>query len=505
MNVLDSIARQVRAYPQRPALILGANTLTYRQLWQNAARAASHLQAQGVAQGDCVAVAKMNPQAYLVIVMALARLGAVSTLVQPGWNAGKRAQVFLRNGVSAWVQGDDAGPAQAQQGVPGLRAITAQSLFAPLPQDAVVPKLAQGLEDRPWRIGLSSGTTGEGKSIPWTHGQVARLHRVSLDVYAAGPGERLLVFADLGIGLGMGHAMMQLAGGGAVILSDSIQPGAFFEAASQHRATQALTTTAIAFTLLEHASAVGAPRLPALRSLLLGGATVPPALRQGLQDKVCPNLQVTYGSTETGTLARSDHHSHLARPESAGRVMPWITAQAVDDSDRPLPPGEAGRLRFRSAAMASSYLGNPDATAQVFRDGWYYPGDVGALDDEGYLVLGGRNDDLINLQGVKVNPAQVEDAMASHPQVIEAAAVEVLQRNGRKALAAAVVARFAFETRELRAHVRERLGRLATPSLVLFVESLPKNEAGKLMRGELQARIEKAIGDSGPDDSAHAN
>jgi acyl-coenzyme A synthetase/AMP-(fatty) acid ligase len=490
MNVLDSISRQARAYPDRPALVSGGKTLTYRRLWLNAARTAHHLREQGVRQGERVAVSRMGPQAHLVIVIALARLGAVSTVVQHGWPDDKRAQLFLRNGVTAWVRDQD--DLRPLDGVPGLRAIAAQSLFTALAQETAPPPLAQDLADQPWRISLSSGTTGDAKSIPWTHGQVSALHRVSLDVYPAGPGERLLVFADLGIGLGMGHAMMQLAGGGTVILSDSNQAADFFSIVERDKPTRALTTTAIAFTLLEHAKTTRQEPLPLL-SLLLGGSAVPPALRQGLEEKVCANLMVTYGSTETGTLARADIHSILNHPDSAGRVMPWVQAEAVDDQDRPLPPGEPGQLRFKSAAMATHYLGNPEATAQTFKSGWYYPGDIGSVDSEGNLMLGGRRDQLLNLQGVKVNPARVEEALNTHPAVVESAVAAITQANGRQRLAAVVVSSGEIDTRQLRELVREKLGRFSVPAFVVLAKALPKNEGGKVMRDELVALIERSI------------
>ncbi|MEZ0309702.1 MAG: class I adenylate-forming enzyme family protein, partial [Ramlibacter sp.] len=423
----------------------------------------------------------------------------VSTVVQNGWPDAKRAQVFLRNGVSAWVR--DAESRQPLDGVPGLRAIAAQSLFKVVGKEVQLPRLVRGLDDQPWRINLSSGTTGDSKSIPWTHAQAAALQRASLDVYPSGPGERLLVFADLGIGLGMGHCMMQLAGGGTVILSDSIQPADFFRSVAQDKPTRALTTTAIAFDLLAYARATPPGTPSTLLSLLLGGSAVPPALREGLQDKVCANLMVTYGSTETGTLARADSHSFLASPDSAGRIMPWIEAQAVDDQDRSLPPGEHGTLRFRSRAMASQYLGNAAATAQTFREGWYYPGDVGAIEPAGYLLLGGRADHVINLQGVKVNPVNVEDALNSHPTVIESAVVSVQRASGRRALAAVVVPKGEIDTRALREYVREKLGRFPVPAFVMQAESLPKNEAGKLKRDEIQALVERTAQKAGRDES----
>ena len=160
MNVLDSISRQVRAHPQREALAGNGKSLTYRQLWHTVARTAWHLQAQGVAQGDCVAVSRMPAQANLVIV--LARLGAVSTVTQNGWPDAKRAQVFLRNGVTAWVR--DGESQQAVAGVPGLRSIAAQSLFTPIGTDAQLPRVVRGLGDQAWRINLSSGTTGDSKT-----------------------------------------------------------------------------------------------------------------------------------------------------------------------------------------------------------------------------------------------------------------------------------------------------------------------------------------------------
>ncbi|HSH90717.1 MAG TPA: AMP-binding protein [Ramlibacter sp.] len=488
MNILDPIHRQVRAWPDRIAVIDQGRPVSYARLWRKAAIVAAHLRNAGVKPGECVAVSGLSLQSHLVVVMGLARLGAVSTSVQGGPLDEPRRELFARNQVVAWVGGTD-------NAAPGVKAIPVADLAKPLPEDGSAPPLAPEVQDRMWRIALSSGTTGASKSIPFTHAQAALLQRLSLDAYPTGPGERMLVLADLRIGFALGHCMQQLAAGATVVFPQSLEGPEMIAAIRRDAPTRILSTPAICTVLVNHIRKLPATQpfqASGLLSVMLGGSIVTPAQRAEVERHLCPNLVVVYGSTEMGSTARNDSSTALEHAGTAGRLLPWVEGEAVDESGAPLPAGETGRLRFRSPAMATGYLGDPQASEAAFRDGWYYPGDKGSIDAGGNLRLGGRTDDVINLQGVKVDPARIEAVLDSHPSVRESAVTVVARSSRRPLLAMLVIAADESappQEAELKTLLREKLGALPEPSRVQVVTSLPRNAAGKLARGKLPALV----------------
>ncbi|MBI5278605.1 MAG: acyl--CoA ligase [Burkholderiales bacterium] len=495
MNALDSLARQVRAQPDAPALISAGQTHSFRQLWRRVAILATRLHGAGVRSGDGIGLAGLVPESHLLAMLACARLGAVSTSFTPSATAAERAQVAGRHGLKWWLH--RAGAASVPDGVQPLA-------FGELAGQAaggekVVP-MARGLQQQLWRILLSSGTTGSAKSIAWTHGQRLRLEERSLPSFAGGPGERMLVFADLGIGFTGSQLLTQLASGGCLVLPGNANPAAVVPLLRESRATRLVTTTAVAFRIAEHlARADEAEPLPHLISVLVGGAAAPPALLRALEEKLCRNVQVMYGSTEAGMLARSDPAGRLRAADTAGQLLAGIEGQAVDDADQPLPAGQVGRLRFRGTpgSIATGYFGDDAATARSFREGWFYPGDLGAIDAGRNLTLRGRVDDVVNAGGAKVAPGRIEQVLNAEPGVLESAVVGVELPDGRKVVAAAIVPSSQppqVDHKELSRKLRAEAGKQA---VVAIVKELPKNDNGKVKRQALARALAKALARGG--------
>jgi fatty-acyl-CoA synthase len=172
--------------------------------------------------------------------------------------------------------------------------------------------------------------------------------------------------------------------------------------------------------------------------------------------------------------------------------MPWVHGEAIDEDGRRLRAGERGVLRFRSPTLVGGYIGDAAATGKSFRDGWFYPGDIGSIDAGGYLVLAGRTDDRLNLGGRKVDPGLIEQALNDHAGVAESAATAVpLGELGQMTLVAVVVRRpgTQVEPAELIDWCAARVGRSLAPAVVAFTDALPRNENGKIRRGLLARSV----------------
>jgi acyl-coenzyme A synthetase/AMP-(fatty) acid ligase len=221
---------------------------------------------------------------------------------------------------------------------------------------------------------------------------------------------------------------------------------------------------------------------------------VTPALRQFIETRICPTLEVSYGSTEAGLIASIDRHIYREQPECHGRLRPWVVAQAVDDHDTPVPAGMIGLLRFQSPLAVSAYAGDPEVSGRVFRGGWFYPGDRGSIDAAGYLKLAGRADHVLNVDGEKVDPTLIESVLDSYPGITESAVIALpIGESGRRILIAAIVSSGAIDGAALQRHCAQRLDSSCVPVRLILRETLPKNAGGKLMRDALQEEIVAAL------------
>ena len=222
--------------------------------------------------------------------------------------------------------------------------------------------------------------------------------------------------------------MRQLYRGETVVLTQASRPEAFFASVQRDQPTRVVTTTGNASSLVAYA-AKNLPESPkicdSIKSIMVAGSFVSPALREGIVNRICPRLEVDYGSTETGSLAMSTPETYVLRPKSVGRLNAWVHAEAVDENDQPLPLGQSGVLRFKSPLLTKGYLDDEQATARAFRNGWFYPGDTGSVGVAGYLFLRGRVDHTINLGGNKIDLRLIEQFLDDQPEIIESAVVPV--------------------------------------------------------------------------------
>jgi len=197
------------------------------------------------------------------------------------------------------------------------------------------------------------------------------------------------------------------------------------------------------------------------------------------------NIQHAYGAAELGYVAGASVDLLENQPGAVGFVAPGIEVQAVDAEHRPLAPGGEGLLRIRSATCVDAYLGDPEASALAFRDGWFYPGDVGAVTERGLVSVSGRSGEMINAGGVKASPRDIENVVLQNPDVAEAAAFAMNNpATGVDEIWVAIVQKKPIIMEAMHRHCLDKLGQRA-PRSILIAEKLPRNERGKVLHEEL--------------------
>jgi hypothetical protein len=241
------------------------------------------------------------------------------------------------------------------------------------------------------------------------------------------------------------------------------------------------------FVILADTPVRGTVDLSSLRTVFSASAPLLPADNRRFREKSGHWIRQLYGSTETGTISvnlAADVESTLA---SVGCPLPDTRFDVVDEHGHAMPAGEDGEVRIASPGVIPGYDGNPEANASAFRDGWYWSGDLGRLSADGALTLTGRKKFLINRGGFKINPLEVEEAIASHPKVAEVVVAGAPGPHGDDVVRCVIVGREPCTVDEIVAHCATRIADYKIPSRIEFRDALPKSETGKLLASRLYA------------------
>jgi acyl-coenzyme A synthetase/AMP-(fatty) acid ligase len=465
MNISAPIRYHARLTPNATAIIRpDGSALSFALLDHSIERMASRALAIGLRPGDVVGLRIVGPDETLGLAMslALARIGVAwapwSLPVQMRkltlhYGAGNLPDA-VRFDASLLATKPAAPDALRVEMHPSGQAVCA--LFA------------------------SSGTTGRPKHIPLSHAALlARVH-ATWQTRPDGRAPRIVATALDG-SAGYLCALGALLQGGALVLSN---PHNVAEAIERHR-VRSLTTSPLSLGMILESRPEGSVPLPSLDWISVAGSRLSPQLHAITVERLCPNVTATLGSTEVGPFASAPVSIMQGIEGAAGYVWPGRQVEAVDDQDVPLPPGEFGRLRILCDDMALGYYaGQKEDTS--FRDGWFYTGDIAAIGADGLVRLRGREADLINMGGVKIDPVTIESVLLSLPGILDAAAFGVPDSAGLDQVWAAIVPVMPIDAGAL-GQLRAHLPVLHRPATILQLKALPRNANGKIQRDVLTA------------------
>jgi acyl-coenzyme A synthetase/AMP-(fatty) acid ligase len=223
----------------------------------------------------------------------------------------------------------------------------------------------------------------------------------------------------------------------------------------------------------------------AIELIISGGDLLSAALSRRVRTRICSHLVSAYGSTEASLTASAPAHATAHIQGAVGYVTPGISVQVVNEADDILPVTSEGIIRIRSEFGVNEYLSNPSESARAFRDGWYYPGDIGALMPDKMLTITGRHTTVLNIGGEKIAPETIEQILLAFAGVEQAGVFSIRNDLGLEAVWAAIVASQKIDMDQLTAHCRERLPAFAVPAYIAVTNTLPRNSTGKIDRVRL--------------------
>ena len=487
--------------PQRPVVWdASEGWVTGAQLLEHAQEVARRLAGAGIVAGDRVLMSGPSSTRLVAAHAALLGIGAVVVPLNGAYRADEVRNVVTDCRPAAALIEDVGSPGEWEQwttsadptvltdrfDAAGLGDIGGEGSAAVDLDFAEQARLRSGNE--PALIGYTSGTTGRPKGAVLSHANLLASVRALEVAWRWTPDDVLVLALPLfhmhGLGVGL-HGT--LAVGARAVLQPSFEPDAVFDAIREHRATMFFGVPTM-YSRLE--ASPRAAELSALRLCVSGSAPMPAELHDAVREASGQHVIERYGMTETVMLV-SNPYDEPRRAGTVGFPLPGVEVRldaldASDDEHDPMAGAGATEILVRGPNVFSGYWERPDDNAASFDDGWFRTGDLGVWDD-GYLRIVGRAKELIICGGFNVYPREVEEAIASHPDVIECAVGGEPDPEWGEVVVAYVVAERDFDDDELKDYVGERLAYYKRPRRTCRIAALPRNALGKLLRHELTA------------------
>lgn len=488
MNLAQIIERHAQFSPQQVAIHAAGEDITYPALWQRIECATRVLLAAGVQPGDRVAWLGFNDPALLVLLFALARMGAILLPLNHRLAAPEHAAILGHAGVSLLVSDSaHAGAAVALAGVQGCALMPATGLAAR--GAATGTGDLAGEYTSPVLLVYTSGTTGRPKGALHTQSGLIWNCVISAHAHELRPDDHVLsVLPMFHVGGLCIQTLPALHAGATVTLHARFDAAAWLADVARRRPTLSLMVPATLRAVLDHADFPSAD-LSSLRFLAAGSSTIPASMIAVIHARGVPLGQV-YGATETGPvsiyLRRADAMQHVG---AAGKAGLHVEVKLVDLLGRAVAAGEVGEICVRAPNVMVAYWA--DAHNPAFGDGWFHTGDLARCDAAGFYEVVGRSKDMIISGGENVYPAEIENLLADCPKILEAAVVgQSDTRWGEVVVAVVVRAPGAdLDAAQVLQLFEGRLARFKHPKHIVFCEALPKTALGKVQKAGLLAGL----------------
>lgn len=502
-NWVNQLERHAMMQPDAPALRFVGNTMTWADLRRRVAALAGALSGRGVGFGDRVMILMLNRTEFVESVLAANMIGAIA--VPLNFRLTPTEIAVLVEDCVAHVMLTEAALAPVAIGVRNIQPLLSVIVVAGgSSQDSVfgyedllneagdVHEPVDIPNDSPALIMYTSGTTGRPKGAVLTHANLTGQAMTAL--YTSGAN----INSDVGF---VGVPLFHIAGIGNMLtglllgLPTVIYPLGAFDPGQLLDVLEAEKVTGIFLVPVQWQAVCteqqARPRDLRLRVLSWGAAPAPDALLRQMS-ATFPETQIlaAFGQTEmspvTCMLLGEDA---IAKRGSVGRVIPTVAARVVDQNMNDVPVGEVGEIVYRAPTLMSCYWNNPEATAEAFAGGWFHSGDLVRMDSDGYVWVVDRKKDMIISGGENIYCAELENVLASHPDIAEVAVIgRADEKWGEVPIAVAAVTNDDLRIEDLGEFLTDRLARYKHPKALEIVDALPRNPAGKVLKTELRLR-----------------
>jgi fatty-acyl-CoA synthase len=494
-------------YNDEPCLYLGDKVASYREVRESTSQMVQALQSKGLGKGDRIAVISANRPEVLSNIAAMQLAGCSGTPLHPLGSLDDHAYVLETAKIDALVYDAavfDEYAAALKERVPGLKHMLG---FGPTQSGEDYLALAATFEPKPLvapdiepddvsSINFTGGTTGKPKGVLSTYRSTAYMTQIQMAEWEFPEDLRMLIATPLS------HAAAAffipvLQKGGAFYVMQGFSPEEFFGMVEQHKITSTMLVPVMLYFLLDSPLSATAD-MSSMETLFYGASPMSPArLKEGIE-KWGQIFYQFFGQSEAPmvltNMKKAEHD--LSKPErlgSCGRPAPWVHLALLDTDGNQVAGGQPGEICVRAPLVMKGYLDMPEQTAEAFAGGWMHTGDIGRLDEDGFLYIVDRTKDMIVTGGFNVFPREVEDVLAGHEAVGQVAVIGVPDDTWGEAVKAVVVLKPGNEAsdalvREMQQLVKDAKGSVQSPKSIDFVDAIPLTPVGKPDKKALRTR-----------------
>lgn len=513
-EVLEDAARR---FPDRTALVDARTRMTYGEYWNAVRRLATKFVRMGLSRDDVIAIQLPNWIEFAIAVNAAMLAGIPFCQFHSDFRAKEVEFILSFAEATCFIfpqefRGFEYQPMvqQMRSRLPRLRQIAIVGDKVPgdaLDLRAFIADTSQPIDDaalaprRPkgndlCRVAFTSGTTGDPKAVQHTYNTTISACVICNRNQLLDSGGATLIFLPVGLNWGVMLIIEAILAGAKAVLMERFDAGTMMQLIEREKITHFAAAPAGVIAMLDHPD-LGKYDLSSLRAYVVGGASCPIEVIRRAQRDIPGRLLEMYGMLETGSQAQT---LITEDPESVvglvGKPVPEVPLRILDDEERDVPVGTAGEIANIGPSVTPGYYNNPSANERAFtKDGWFKTGDLGVLDENGYLKIVGRKKEMIIRGGANIYPREIEEVLFRHPAVADCAVVGTPHPRTGEQVVACVVARpgmsFTFET--MTEFLAPQIAKYKLPERLELVEALPRTPTGKVQKGRLRDLIEPAV------------
>ena len=485
MNLSESISKFSKVKPDHPALIFEEKVITYFELDKLIDNVSFLIKSEGVVQGDLVGICLPDTIEHIIAFYGLIRSGAAILPMDVRWSQEERKNI--------------------------LSAFSPKLLFV---DDEFNYNLKTNIINETWLnkinsinsldntidttgksdlvLSLSTGTTGVPNGPMLNHAQMESRFITQKKSLYFGDQDIFLAATPFYFGAGRSFLMGMLHNGCTVVLMKKpYTADELINYILNFSVNVCLLVPTILRKLLSE-NDIEIKLKNKLRLLLSTGSILHPNERLEIMEKICPNLLNYYGSTEGGGVSVLKWDDPLDKSNSVGKTVYGTTLEIVDDEGKSVKSNNIGKIRYKGPSVAESFFIDNEKSSSFFKGGWFYPGDLGYFDSDGYLYLSGRSKDVIIRSGINIYPAEIENILINHPLVRDVAVVPWPSRIRGEEIGAFIITsdKSSFNKSDLIKYCSERISKYKIPRDIFLVDEFPKNSVGKILKKELTAKLE---------------
>lgn len=505
LNISKVLRETAEKYPDREAIFYEGIRKTYRELNEDVSMLAKGLIEEEIESGDHIGVALKNSYEYVTIFFATARIGAVLVPINPMFSEKESSYIMKQADIVAlFCDGErfyentckeiDNFKFKVSVGFEHENFISYQSLMKPLQQDEIIhiePK------DNFFTIMYTSGTTGRPKGAMLTHTNVLSTTIESAKVMQCTEEDVFLIPSPLFHIFGVTFLLRSTYVGGKIVLMESYSVRKALKLIEEERVTVHPGVPTM-FTLELNSENLHEHDLSSLRTGEIAAAPSTVELIKKIRKEMNYNPLIAYGSTETSATLTitSFSDSDEIRASTVGKVIPNAEIKTVDDKGNECQPGEVGEIVCRGSGVTSGYYKMPEETKEAFsEDGWFHTGDIGVIDEEGYVSIVGRKSDMIIKGGYNVYPVELEETLHEHPDIVDATVIGLPDELYGEIICACIIKKrdSSLTEEDLRTFMEDHFVKYKLPDRYEFMEEFPTTSSGKISKLMLKELFEQNV------------